>query len=331
MDNNIYDTTIIGGGPSGMFAAFYAGLRDVKTQVIESLPELGGQVKALYPEKVILDVAGFAGVSGGDLIERLKEQLDTMDVDQKVETKVSDIIQHSDYFEIKTNKGTTKSKGIVIATGGGAFKPRELRAENAEEMTGKKLFYSINDLGKFENKEVMVAGGGDSAVDMALMLEKVAKKVYLLHRRDEFRGMETMVKRLKESSVKVITPYLIQRLDEENDRLKITAKKVKTDNEMLEITVDDLVVNYGFISNNKDIQEWSIKPDMDHKQLGVNNLMRTSIPKLYAIGDAIDYPGKEDLIAAGFGEGPTAVNALIEEIYPDRKGPVHSTSLHVDK
>ncbi|CAM2844463.1 NAD(P)/FAD-dependent oxidoreductase [Fructilactobacillus fructivorans] len=324
----MYDITIIGGGPVGMFAGFYAGLRDAQTQIIESLPELGGQVKALYPEKTILDVAGFVGVTGDELITRLQKQLDTMDVDQKVDTKVTDVVKKDDYFEIETNHGVTKSKAMIIATGNGAFKPRELRADNAKELTGKRLFYSINDLNQFKDQDVMVAGGGDSAVDMALMLEKVANKVYLLHRRNEFRGLEYMVDRLKESSVKVVTPYLIKRLDEVDNRLKVTSKKVKTEDDEMSMMVDDLVVNYGFISNNRQLKEWQIQPALDHRLIEVNQTFETSVPGVFAIGDQITYPGKQDLIATGFGEAPTAINVLMKEIYPDRRGPVHSTSLH---
>lgn len=330
MSDKLYDITIIGGGPIGMFTGFYAGLRDAKVQVIESLAEMGGQVNALYPEKTILDVAGFAGVTGKKLIENLNQQLDTMpEVDKRVNTKVTNVLRVDDHFVIETDHGQTYSKSVILATGNGAFQPRVLRAENAEKYTGKYLFYSIQNLQKFAGKNVMVAGGGDSAVDMALMLEGVANQVYLVHRRDEFRGLEHMIDKLKQSSVKLITPYLIKSLNEVDDSLQVTVKMVgSSSNEEKTFMVDDLVVNYGFISNNKELQSWEIQPALNHRMVEVNQKMKTSEPMVFSVGDQAIYPGKDTLIATGFGEAPIAVNEIMEKLYPDRRMPIHSTALH---
>ncbi|WP_413627816.1 NAD(P)/FAD-dependent oxidoreductase [Fructilactobacillus vespulae] len=328
MTNNLYDITIIGGGPIGMFAGFYAGLRNAKAQIIESLPEMGGQVKALYPEKTILDVAGFAGLTGAELIANLQEQLDTMtEVDQKVDTKVLNLKKVDAGFEITTTKGVSYSKAVILAAGNGSFKPRELRAENVDAVADKFISYSVTNLEKFAGKDVMVAGGGDSAVDMALLLEKVANQVSILHRRAEFRGLEHMIDKLNESSVQILTPYLIKRLDQVDDKLQVTAKKVKTDEET-QFSVDELVVNYGFISNNKDLQSFEVQPELEHNLVKVNSELETSEPGLFSIGDQATYLGKDTLIATGLGEAPIAVNTIMKQLYPDRRLPIHSTSLH---
>ncbi|WP_290123152.1 NAD(P)/FAD-dependent oxidoreductase [Apilactobacillus ozensis] len=180
MNENIYDITIIGGGPIGMFAGFYSGLRNAKFQIIESLSELGGQVNALYPEKTILDVAGFTGLTGRELIKNLKSQLLTMNPEIKLNTTVNDVEKVDNLFKITTDKEITKSRAIIIATGNGSFKPRKLLAENADKFENKQIQYFIKNLDDYKNKTVLVAGGGDSAIDQALMLEKVAKKSLLI-------------------------------------------------------------------------------------------------------------------------------------------------------
>ncbi|USS88310.1 NAD(P)/FAD-dependent oxidoreductase [Fructilactobacillus hinvesii] len=328
MAHDLYDITIIGGGPVGMFTGFYAGLREAKVQIIESLEQLGGQVTAQYPEKKILDVAGFAGISGRNLIHNLAEQLATLpEVEQRLNTKVTNVIRHDDYFEIETNHGTSRSRAVILAAGNGSFKPRELRAENAEAETGKHLFYGISDLSRFAGKDVLVAGGGNSAVDMALMLEPVAHQVTLIHRRNEFRGLEKMVHQLEDSSVKIVTPYLIQKLTETGDQLQVEAKRMKTDDDFITLTVDDVVVNYGFIANNKDLQSWTVQPELEHSLVKVNSELESSVPLLFCVGDQATYLGKDTLIATGFGEAPLAVNTIMKRLYPDRRLPIHSTSL----
>ncbi|USS86101.1 NAD(P)/FAD-dependent oxidoreductase [Fructilactobacillus cliffordii] len=328
MTNDVYDITIIGGGPVGMFTGFYAGLREAKVQIIESLEQLGGQVMAQYPEKNILDVAGFAGVSGRELVQNLEAQLYTVpEVERHLNTKVTNVIKHEDYFEIETTQGTSKSRAVILAAGNGAFHPRELRAENAEAETGKHLFYGISNLSRFAGKDVLVAGGGNSAVDMALMLEPVAHQVTLIHRRNEFRGLEKMVHQLEASSVQIVTPYLIQKLNEVDHRLQVEAKRMKTDDDFITMTVDDVVVNYGFIANNKDLEAWNVQPELEHSLVKVNRELESSVPLLFSVGDQAIYPGKDTLIATGFGEAPLAVNTIMKRLYPDRRLPIHSTSL----
>ncbi|EKK21104.1 Thioredoxin reductase [Fructilactobacillus florum 2F] len=328
MINGIYDITIVGGGPVGMFAGFYAGLRNAKVQILESLPEPGGQVQALYPEKKILDVAGFAGVAGAQLINNLKAQLATVPaVEFQANTKVINITRADDNFVITTNQGTSRSKAILLAAGNGSFKPRELRATNAEKYTNQYLFYSLPDLQQVAGQTVMVAGGGDSAVDMALTLQQTAREVILVHRRTEFRGLEHQVEQLQQSSIKLLTPYLIQELMETDAHQLLVQMKQVGGSEQQQATVDRLVVNYGFITNNRELAQWDVQPETEHGKVKVTQELETSEKGIYAVGDQALYPGKDTLIATGFGEVPLAVNAIMNRLYPDRCLPIHSTAL----
>jgi thioredoxin reductase len=326
--SDIYDITIIGGGPAGMFAGFYSGLRTAKVQIIESLSQLGGQVSALYPEKYIHDVAGFTGIKANELIEKLHKQLSQLPVDVRLKETVTDLIQQEDGYKVVTNRGTYESKAIIIATGVGAFSPRRLAVEGAQELEDQHIFYTISDPRRFQDKTVLIAGGGDSAIDTALMLQETAKHVYLMHRRNQFRGMEHSVELLEKSEVELLTPFLIKEIEQTNEHLLLTMKEVKGER-LLQKEVDDVIVNYGFISNNKTIKQWQIQPEQHHRMFTVDRQMKTNLPLIYAIGDGVDYEGKLDLIATAFAEGPMAVSAIMKELYPDRRGPLHSTSMEL--
>ncbi|GEA93233.1 ferredoxin--NADP reductase [Pediococcus damnosus] len=326
--SEIYDITIIGGGPAGMFAGFYSGLRGAKVQIIESLSQLGGQVSALYPEKYIHDVAGFMGIKATDLIDHLQKQVEQLPIDIRLNEIVTNLSQQKSDFEITTNRGNYQSKAVIVATGVGAFSPRRLAVEGADKLENKHVFYTIPDPERFRDKTVLIAGGGDSAIDTALMLEKVAKHVYLMHRRSQFRGMEHSVKLLEQSTVELLTPYLLKQIELADDQLLLTMKEVKGEH-LLQKQVDDVVVNYGFISNNKTIRQWDIQPEQQHRMFTVDCQMKTNVPLVYAIGDGVDYDGKLDLIATAFAEGPMAVSAIMKELYPDRRGPLHSTSMEL--
>jgi len=323
-----YDLTIIGGGPVGMFAAFYAGMRNARVQLLESLPELGGQVQALYPEKMIHDVAGYPAIKGRDLVAQLAKQLAEFPIDIHTKSPVADVTGQMGDFTITTTHGeVSHSKAIIVATGTGAFEPRRLAVENADQFEDQQLFYHIPNLATFKDQTVLVAGGGDSAIDMALMLEPVAKKVYIMHRRNQFRGMEHSVDLLKASSVEIKTPFLIKAMAKRADgQLDLTMKEVRGDAEE-HVLVDDLIVNYGFIADNRALQAWQVAPAMEHYLIDVNTEMNTTIPGIAAIGDAVTYPGKLGLIASGFGEAPNAVNQLMMTLYPERRSPLHSTTL----
>lgn len=325
--DSFYDITIIGGGPAGMFAGFYAGLRNAKTQIIESLSEMGGQVTALYPEKTVLDVGGYPNIKARTLVDELEKQLSGSDTAVKLNQTVIDVEQIDGGYQITTNQETTKTKAIIIASGVGAFNPRKLAVDNSEAFEGKSLFYSVKHLDQFRDQTVLVAGGGDSAIDEALLLHGVAKKVYLLHRRDKFRALEHNVERLIQSTIEPVTPYLIKGLAQlDNGQVEVEAKKMKTD-EIKKLAVDKIVVNYGFIAQDDALNKWHAHPEINRGTIEVQPSGKTTLENVFAIGDVSKYDGKQPLIATAFGEAPIAVNSIMKSLYPDRRGPIHSTSI----
>lgn len=328
MAKEMYDVTIIGGGPAGMFAGFYAGLRELKAQLIESLPQLGGQVNALYPEKRILDIAGIPGITGQQLTEQLEQQMAEAPIDLFLNQTVDDVEKIDDGFKITTKERVSYSKKIIIALGNGAFTPRKLAVEGAEQFENSSLFYTVNHKADFKDQEVLIAGGGDSAIDIALMLEPIAKKVHLMHRRENFRALEHSVSILQQSSVELEVPYLLKEMQKnQSGQLDLTLKKVRSEDEEKTLTVDSVIVNYGFTSNNKALTAWSLDFEENRHDIVVDSKMETSVKGVYAIGDGISFTGKVKLIASAFGEAPTAVSSVVDELYPGKRAPVHSTSL----
>lgn len=324
--NEMVDLAIIGGGPAGMFAAFYGGMRQASVKIIESMPALGGQLAALYPEKYIYDVAGFPKVTAQELVDRLKEQISLFQPQVCLEEKVVHVIKRDErLFEVVTDKGAHFAKAVIITAGVGAFEPRRLELAEASRFEGRNLHYFVGDLQRFKDQNVLISGGGDSAVDWSLMLEPIAKSVTLIHRRDKFRAHEHSVQNLMNSSVKVITPAEITALHGDSDIAKVTLTDVKTKEETL-LEVDAVIVNFGFVSSLGPIADWGI-----HIQGGsivVDTRMETNIPGIFAAGDITTYPGKLKLIAVGFGEAPTAVNNAKVYIDPTAKlSPGHSSNL----
>jgi ferredoxin/flavodoxin---NADP+ reductase len=325
-DPIIYDITIIGGGPVGLFTAFYAGMRQASINIIESLPQLGGQLSALYPEKFIYDIAGFLKVSAQDLVNNLIEQMNQFKVDHYLGQTVQTIHRRDDgVFELATNEQTHYSKTIIITAGNGAFQPRTMKLENEESFVGKNLHYFVDTMEKFADKEVVLFGGGDSAVDWALMLEPIAKKVTLVHRRDSFRAHEYSVDQLKKSRVEILTPYVPTKLIGGEKIEKISIQKNKSE-EIIELTVDDVLVNYGFVSSLGPIKDWGL--DIEKNSIVVNSKAETNIEGIYAVGDICTYEGKVKLIVTGFGEAPIAVSEARMYVDPKaKKQTLHSTSL----
>lgn len=324
--SELTDLLIIGGGPAGMFAAFYGGMRKASVKLIESMPQLGGQVAALYPEKYIYDIAGFPKITGQELVDNLKEQLKLFNPDIRLEEKVLQIIKQDErHFIVKTDKAEHHAKAIIITAGVGAFEPRRLDVEQASKFEKSNLHYFISDLKQFAGRKVIISGGGDSAVDWALMLEPIAEKVTLIHRRDKFRAHEHSVEQLLASKVEVITPTEITALHGEESISSVTLTHVKS-KETQQIEVDDVIVNFGFVSSLGPIAEWGL--DIEGNSIVVDSRMESSIPGIFAAGDITTYPGKLDLIAVGFGEAPTAINNAKVYIDPEAKlSPGHSSNL----
>lgn len=326
-DQKVYDITIIGGGPTGLFTAFYGGMRQASVKIIESLPQLGGQLSALYPEKYIYDVAGFPKVRAQELIDNLKEQMAKFEPTVSLEQSVEKLEKQADgTFKLTTNKEVHYSKTIIITAGNGAFQPRRLELESAVQYEGKNLHYFIDDLNKFAGKKVVVFGGGDSAVDWALMLEPIAEKVTIVHRRDKFRAHEHSVENLQNSKVEIKTPYVPAELIGDSEGISQVLLEGVTSKEKEVFDVDAVIVNYGFVSSLGPIKEWGL--DIEKNSIVVNSRMETNTEGIYAAGDICTYDGKVKLIACGFGEAPTAVNHAKSYIDPKAKvQPMHSSSM----
>lgn len=325
-EKKVYDITIIGGGPVGLFTAFYGGMRQAKVKILESLPQLGGQLSALYPEKFIYDIAGFPKVRAQELIENLIEQMKVFEPTICLEEAVEQMEKQADgTFKITTNLDTHFSKSVIITAGNGAFQPRKLELEDSTQFENKNLHYFVNDMNRFKGRKVAILGGGDSAVDWALMLEPIAEKVTLIHRRDKFRAHEHSVEKLVNSSVEVKTPYIPSELVGTDHITQIVLEHTKTQQKEV-VDVDDLIINYGFVSSLGAIKEWGL--NINKNAIIVNSKQETNISGIYAAGDICTYDGKVKLIASGFGEGPTAVNNAKAYIDPLAKvQPMHSTSL----
>ncbi|MBE1555317.1 NAD(P)/FAD-dependent oxidoreductase [Sporosarcina limicola] len=324
-DENVFDVTVIGGGPVGLFTAFYAGMRKMSVNIIESLPQIGGQLSALYPEKYIYDIAGFPKISGQGLIDNLVEQMSQFEPMITLEQDVRQVEKLEDgTFKLTTNHAVHFSKAIIITAGNGAFQPKKLGIETAEKYEGKNLHYFIKNLNQFAGKNVHVFGGGDSAVDWSLMLEPIAEKVTLIHRRDKFRAHEASVENLMNSSVEVKTPFIPIEFIGENSIEQVVLEKVKGDQEV--VAVDEVIINHGFISSLGPISEWGL--EIEKNSIVVNSKMETNIEGIYAAGDICTYEGKVKLIATGFGEAPTAISNAKVYIDPTAKvQAVHSTTL----
>lgn len=324
-DEKIYEITIIGGGPTGIFAAFYGGMRKTSVKILESMPQLGGQLAALYPEKYIYDVAGFPKVRGQELVNNLVEQARHFDPAICLNEKVLDVEREGEHFKITTQIGYHFSKTILITAGVGAFQPRKLRLPDARKFERTNLHYFVSDLQAFQGQRVLISGGGDSAVDWALMLEPIADEVTLVHRRNEFRAHEHSVENLRKSKVQVLTPKEIAALHGEEQIESVTLFDKKT-KQTSDHEIDALIVNFGFVSSLGPITEWGL--DIEKGSIVVNSRMETNIPGIYAAGDIATYPGKVKLIATGFGEAPTAVNNAKQYIDPDAKlQPGHSSNM----
>ena len=321
----LYDITIIGGGPSGLFAAFYAGLRAAKTKIIDSLPQLGGQLAALYPDKYIYDIPGFPKVLAREFVERQVDQAMQFSPAVCLDEKVIDLSPDaSGLVPIKTEPSNVHlSRTVIIAAGVGAFVPRTLDLPDIKRMEGKGVYYFVKDLQQFSGKRVMVVGGGDTALDWALSLRGVAKEVTLVHRRDQFRAHEESVKELFQSPSKVLLFHELQALHGEDMICAATVFNNQTGEETT-MDLDVLVLGLGFLANLGPIKEWGL--NIVKNSILVDSTMQTNLPGVYAVGDITAYEGKIKLIATATAEAAIAVNYAKNYIDPAAKvSPGHSS------
>ena len=301
----VYDVTLIGAGPVGLFGMFYAGVRDMKCKVIDVLPEIGGQLTALYPEKFIFDVMGFPRVLASDLVHNCKEQALQFGGTICLGERVDEVRRRDDHlFELVTAKGIHRSRAVVITAGVGAFAPRKLAVPGIERFEESSVFYFVNDKSQFAGKRVLIVGGGDSAVDWALNLQDTAASITLVHRRDKFRAHEGTVQELLASPVKILLWHEVKELHGQDCLEAVTVFENRTKAETL-IPCDVVLMTLGFQASLGPIKEWGL--EIEGGSIVVNQFMETNLPGIYAAGDIATYPGKLKLIATGAGEVTIAV------------------------
>lgn len=318
MNEEIYDVTIIGGGPAGLFTAFYSGMREMKTKIIEYLPYLGGKVPYFYPEKVIRDIGGIAHATGEEVTDQLVQQAMTFDPTVVLGEQVVDMQRMADgnFQLISSNGNSHYSKTVMLATGFGTLHSVKLDHPEAVYYEEKSLHYTVRKLADYHDKHVLISGGGNSAVDWALELENIAKSVTLVHRRNEFKGLESSVTKLKNSQINVMTPYEIKELygtDGQIEKVMLQHLEDETGKEILDM--DRVVVNHGFQINLEPITSWGM--EMIDGMIAVDSSMQTSVEGVFAIGDIAHYPDKLGLIAGAFNEGPIAVNHAKKIVDPE--------------
>ncbi|MDP3968167.1 MAG: NAD(P)/FAD-dependent oxidoreductase [Nocardioides sp.] len=309
------DLLIVGAGPAGLYGAYYAGFRELKVAVVDSLPELGGQVTAMYPEKAILDVAGFPTIKGRELVANLVEQAATAAPTYLLGRTAIGVEHRGDRVRVLLDDETVVDAGAVILTAGiGRFQPRGLPA--GEDWEGRGLAFFVPKLDVYAGQDVVVVGGGDSAFDWAHHLEPIAKSVTLVHRRTAFRAHASTVTAVQTSSVEIVTPATVTALLPGEDGALAEIEVTDADSgETHRRPAQAVIAALGFLADLGPLKEWGL--DLDKRHILVDPAMRTNLPRVYAAGDVTEYPGKVRLIAVGFGEVATAVNNAAVDIDPD--------------
>ncbi|MFA7417936.1 MAG: NAD(P)/FAD-dependent oxidoreductase [Acholeplasma sp.] len=320
------DVLIIGAGPTGLYAAFLAGLRNLNAAVIESSAEAGGQLTAVYKDKYIYDIPGFPKITAKDYIdgqvlqyERFKDSIPIYYNEEAIDIQKSD-----DYFIVKTNTKTIETKFVLIAHGGGGFVPQKLKIDRQFD----NVLYFIKDLKQFKDKKIVVLGGGDSALDWAIDLSTYTKDVTLIHRRDEFRALQSSVDTFK-SRGHILTPYMVDDVIGDDQTANTLILKHAKTHERISIDADFIIVNYGFVLTKSKLDAWGIEGDKG--LIKVDYTMQTNVEGIYAAGNGIHYPGKVKLISTGQGEAATAIQSITTILYPEKtKRFEHSTTLIKD-
>jgi ferredoxin/flavodoxin---NADP+ reductase len=323
--SDLVDLLIVGGGPVGLYGAFYAGLRHMSVKIVDSLEVLGGQLMALYPEKYIYDVAGFPQVTAKDLVGQLAQQGLQFGAQPCLGETVQTLVTEADEtFTLTTNKAKHRAKLVLIAAGVGSFTPRPVPIPNANQWLGRGLHYFIKDMSVFKDKRVLILGGGDSAIDWANMLAPYTAAQTLIHRRDKFRAHEDSVEKMMQTKTHVMLWHEIKHIEGDEQGVRRATVFDNRTKEETTIEVDAIVSNFGFVSALGPIKEWGLT--IEKNQIAVDRLMQTNRPRVFSAGDICTYEGKMKLIATGFGEAATAVNFGKTLIDPKAKlFPGHSS------
>jgi thioredoxin reductase (NADPH) len=332
-DKSVVDLIIIGGGPTGLFAAFYAGLRGVTCRIIDSLPELGGQLMALYPEKAIYDVGGFPRILARDLARNLAEQGLQHGAAVHLEEQVLDLVRGDGTWTVVTDRDRYEARAVLIAGGKGALAPRALECPGYTRLLGRGVAHHVRDPAAYEGKRVLVVGGGDSAVDWVLNLEGRTRRLVLIHRREGFRAHAQSMRQLKDAvargTVELLTHREVRDLHGDSAVEAATLFDNRTGEET-RIEVDAVLALIGFKPDLGPIGSWGL--DLEKNTIRVNARYETNLPGVFAAGDIAAYEGKLELIATGFAEATMAVNHAVQVINPGaRYSPGHSTNLKMFK
>jgi len=325
------DITVIGAGPVGLSAAFWAGMREASCQIIDSLPDIGGQLTTLYPEKWIYDVPGHPRVLAKDLVDQLKEQtLGQFDVPVHLETTAETISWDGDEVVLHTDDGELRSRAVIIAGGHGAFEPKRLPTSeiDLEPWEGRGVHYLVGEKAAFAGKRVAIVGGGDSALDWVLNLQDTAEHVHLIHRRDGFRAHEVTVKQVMDlaegGDVDVHIPYTVREVGGNGaiERVHLEGPEAR------DLEVDALLLQLGFSTKLGPLKDWGL--EIHKGAIVVDPVMKTNLDRVWACGDITMFDGKLKLIATGFAEAAIAVSQAVHSFRPDMKiQPKYSTNTGV--
>ncbi|MCH7483562.1 MAG: NAD(P)/FAD-dependent oxidoreductase [Chloroflexi bacterium] len=331
-ENNVYDITIIGAGPTGLFAAFYAGMRGMKTKVIEALPEAGGQLAVLYPEKFIYDVPGHPKVLAKDLVKLLIEQSrlfgPTYVFDERLETLTRLEVDGEEVWRLSGATNAHFSRSLVLTAGIGAFQPNRLDRPGVEKYLNNGVYYFVEDKRPFRDKRILIIGGGDTAVDWALNLKDWAREITIIHRRDQFRAHEASLAELRTTDIPIMTFWQLRRIDGNDTVETATIYENHTDEERT-LDVDIVLINIGFKADLGPIADWGLEM-VDKRHIRTDIFMETNLPGVFAAGDIAAVEGSEplNLIVTGFGQAAVASNAAKARIDPDaRMFPGHSSEM----
>ena len=326
------DILIIGAGPTGLFAVFEAGLLKLKCHIIDALPQAGGQLSELYPKKPIYDIPGYPEVGAQELVDNLMEQIKPFQPGFTLGERAEKITKIDDkLFEVVTDKGTVHRAAVVAIAGGlGSFEPRKPQLPNIEQFEDKGLLYMVKNPAQFKEKRVVIAGGGDSALDWSIYLSDIAAEVVLVHRRNEFRGALDSVEKVQDlksaGKIKLHTPYEVTKIEGDTQLKSLRLKSNQTETE-LDLETDFFIPLFGLTPKLGPIANWGL--EIEKNAIKVDNTLdyQTNIPGNYAIGDVNTYPGKLKLILCGFHEATLMCQSAFARIHPDKRNVLKYTTV----